>query len=935
MDIIVKPTDWVLPNRIGYNKKIYNTFNPSKYLETKEQAPAPAACKCSNDTCEIEESYIKLLRQQKIVKDYMQFDSPYRGILLYHELGSGKSIASIAAAEGYVKLKKIVIMTPASLSQNYENELLIASKIGRDLKKTWTQIKVNKKSAEMMKDLNEKYAIADKFVKKDGLAWVPLYKEDIEGAEIVIEKTRYNSSDPKDARHRAVIDTYINHILRNRYTFINYNGLTEKMIKELGARPFDNAFIIIDEIHNFISRIVNGSRLAKAVYIHMMNAKGTKMILLSGTPIINQPHEIATLINLVRGPIKEYNIDLLKKSNVPDLNAITEHLKAKNLYSYIDYIGYNETSVSITLIPEGFKRASDSSAGAAAATITKYKSPLIQQEDIIKNITEVLNKSGFVKLSVKNKVIANEALPTDKVVFNKLFINDDNLSVKNEDLFKRRILGTISYYKTTGSELFPRMLPNVARELFMTDHQIKKYLEVRSVEIKMDDRKKVFKGKGGKGGGGGDDIGSVYRAFSRMVCNFAFPDEINRVFPNDVRVLMKKELKEMVNVDSDNGDDLDAAEAAEAEAAGAGATGAADAKKLNKEVVAAYGEQLDAAMDRLVKNDYLEIDKLREVYSPKFAQMYEDINSSPGSVLVYSQFRMIEGLGIFKEVLNRQGYAEINIVNNEEFGYMVDDIEVFDKIYDNKRYVVFNSDRVKTNILMNIFNGNSKALPKVIQEQLKHLNIDKEQMYGKIAKVMMITQSGAEGISLKNVRRVLITEYFWNSVRIDQVIGRAVRTCSHKSLPVEDQTVQVFTYLMNFTRKQLTENLTLRSKDKEVSTDKHIYNIAKSKEGLVNSFLKMLKAASLDCVIQADVNNPLSNGYKCYSWPINVDDNELAYTNNINLDKKILQFKNKQHIRKDRGHVVLKNGKKYVLLKDKLYDYYSYVNAGLLLPASG
>jgi superfamily II DNA or RNA helicase len=339
-------------------------------------------------------------------------------------------------------------------------------------------------------------------------------------------------------------------------------------------------------------------------------------------------------------------------------------------------------------------------------------------------------------------------------------------------------------------------------------------------------------------------------------------------------------------------------------------------------------------MNKLVKNDYLEIDKLRELYSPKFAQMYEDLNTSPGSVLIYSQFRMIEGLGIFKEVLNRQGYAEINIVNNEEFGYMVDDIDVFDEIYDNKRYVVFNSDRVKTNILMNIFNGNSKALPKVIQEQLKHLNIDKEQMYGKIVKAMMITQSGAEGISLKNVRRVLITEYFWNSVRIDQVIGRAVRTCSHKSLPVEDQNVQVFSYLMNFTKKQLTENPTLRSKDKEVSTDKHIYNIAKSKEGLVNSFLKMLKAASLDCVIQSDVNNPMSNGYKCYSWPINVNDNELSYTNNISLDKKILQFKNKQHIRKDRGRVVLKNGKKYVILKDKLYDYYSYVNAGLLLPAN-
>ena len=923
MDIIVKPNNWVLPNRIGYNKNIYNTFNPSKYALAAAAAVSPPPCKCSKDSCEIEEKYIKLLRQQKIVKDYMQYESPYRGILLYHELGSGKSIASIAAAEGYINLKKIVIMTPASLSQNYENELLIASKVGRDLKKTWTQIKVNKKSPEMMKELTEKYAVSDKFVKKDGLVWIPLYKNDIQGASVIVEKVRYNSTDANDTKYRADIDVSVRHIIRNRYTFINYNGLTEKSVKELGAKPFDNTFIIIDEIHNFISRMVNGSRLAKAVYAHMMNAKGIKLILLSGTPIINQPHEIATLINLVRGPIKEYNIDLLKKSKVPDVKAITDHLKEKKLYGYIDSVDYNDTSVSFTLLPENFKRVDD-------ITPNILKSAWeFSQEDLMRKVVDVLGKADIVKLSVKNKVINNEALPTDKVIFNKLFVDDTgsgaagaSANIKNEDLFKRRILGTISYYKTTGSELFPTMLPQVSRELFMTDHQIKKYLEVRLIEIRMDDKKKQFKNKGAS-----DDLGSVYRAFSRMVCNFAFPDEINRIFPNDVRVLMKKELKgaegakNVSGASSDSSDSANSADSADAR------------KKLNKDVVAAYGEQLEEAMDKLAKNDYLDIDRLGSMYSPKFAQMYEDIITSPGSVLVYSQFRMIEGLGIFKEVLNRQGFAEINIVNNEDFGYIIEDMDVFDEKYDNKRYVVFNSDRMKTNILMNIFNGNRGALPKVVQTQLKHINIEKEQMYGKIAKVMMITQSGAEGISLKNVRRVLITEYFWNSVRIDQVIGRAVRTCSHKSLPVEDQNVQVFTYLMNFTRKQIMDNPTLRSKDKEISTDKHIYNIAKSKEGLINSFLKLLKAASLDCVIQADVNHPLANGYKCYNWPINVNDADLSFTNNINADKKILQYKNKQHIKTDRGRVVLKNGKKYVILKDKLYDYYSYVNAGILLPA--
>ena len=909
MDIIVKPTDWILPNRIGYNKEIYNTFNPSKYLSKVDNA-VKASCKCSSDSCDIDEDYIKLLRQQKIVKDYMQFDGPYRGILLYHELGSGKSIASIAAAEGYINQKKIVIMTPASLSQNYENELLIASKIGRNLKKTWTQIKINKKSPDMIAELS-KYAISSKLVKKDGLVWVPLYKDDIEGAVIKIEKIRYNSVDAKDAKYKAEIDVAINHIIRNRYTFINYNGLSEKMVKELGTKPFDNSFIIIDEIHNFISRIVNGSRLAKAVYNHLMNATGLKLILLSGTPIINQPYEIATLINLVRGPIKEYNIELLKKSKVPDMKAVIEHLQENNLYSYIDTINYNENIMSITLLPDDFKRVDNNN-----AKIMKNKWDK-SSDNIIKKVSEVLNKTEIVKLSIRSKIINNEALPTDKVVFNKLFIdysNDDNIHIKNEDLFKRRILGTTSYYKTSGSDLFPKMLPPVSRELFMADHQIKKYLEVRLVEIRMDDRKKLFKKGGAK-----DDVGSVYRAFSRMVCNFAFPDEINRIFPQDVRMLMKKEI---ANVDSDKSSDSD--------------DDKDDAKQLNKDVAAAYSSQLDDAMNKLIKSDYLDIDKLHNLYSPKFAQMYEDINESPGSVLVYSQFRMIEGLGIFKEVLNRQGYAEINIINSDDFGYMIDDIDVFDKKYDNKRYVVFNSDRIKTNILMNIFNGNSKALPKIIQQQLKQVDIDieKEQLYGKIVKVMMITQSGAEGISLKNVRRVLITEYFWNSVRIDQVIGRAVRTCSHKSLPIEDQNVQVYSYLMNFTKKQLNNNPTLRSKDKEITTDKHIYNIAKSKEGLINSFLKMLKAASLDCVIQSDINKPLSNGYKCYNWPINVDNNELSYTNNIIADKKILQFKNKQHTRKDRGRVVKKIDIKYVLLKNKLYDYYSYVNAGILLPAT-
>lgn len=66
MEYIVKPDNWVLPNRIGYNKEIYNTFNPVKYLSNQDKAAKTSpSCKCTDNSCDLEDNYIKLLRQQK------------------------------------------------------------------------------------------------------------------------------------------------------------------------------------------------------------------------------------------------------------------------------------------------------------------------------------------------------------------------------------------------------------------------------------------------------------------------------------------------------------------------------------------------------------------------------------------------------------------------------------------------------------------------------------------------------------------------------------------------------------------------------------------------------------------------------------------------------------------------------------------------------
>jgi len=1212
MNIEVKTNDWVLPNRVGYNKKIYDIFHPSKY----QKKTTKASCECTKDSCELDVSKVSLFPQQRIVKDYMQFDSPYRGILLYHGLGSGKSAASIAASEGYINHKNVIIMTPASLSQNYENELMKISTIGLNLKKSWTCLKVIKTNAKMIEQLKS-YAIDKQMIKKEGTVWVPLYKKDIEDAVIVIDNIKYSDM---ASNYKEDIKKTITHIIRNRYKFINYNGITMKMIKEMGDNPFDNSFIIVDEVHNFISRIANGSKIAMKIYNNIVSAKDVKLVLLSGTPIINHPYEISFLINLLRGPMKTYKIPII--DGVADKNEIINKLIKAQSYDYVDELYYDNKNLNIILLPINYVRKDEVSSaivkkdwgkdeaviikdiikainnegndvsirkksakpakpaksakpakqangidakkpylivtnGTTGSLKTKMADEIIKQlklnatntkiniddlviknkeykkrildiikkvakecnnnkvcisekyenpndkllEDFgkayydvrkgkdgiscttsfknscdklndlnlenalnesrnivfesqglsvpswllsqpyltekynvifgyslapIKKIVDVIKKRAKARIdkylknpdedaprmpSVDRKTIGNNiknivatlkelrkncindaeylkcgnkkidlllvyetdedfkfnlvydnynnddiadadfegliydivkmdakgnfdesgislstkydtehnyALPSKKEDFVKFFINDDdaeNIKVINEDLFKRRVLGILSYYKTSGSELFPSLLPETIRNMYMTDHQIKKYVEVRIKEIKIDDAKKKLGNKGAA------EVSSVYRAFSRLVCNFAFPEEIPREFPQDVRTLKKKEMA-MNEEDGANSKGSKNSEDAEN-----------DKKKFNKEIDAEYNKKLMKALSDLKKGDYLEKKNLREYYSPKFAQMLEDVNTSPGSVLVYSQFRVVEGLGIFKEILNKHGYAEINVIKNDEYGYILEDPDVFDEKYDNKRYVMFNSDREKTNILMNLFNGDFANLPDTIRSSLPNNGEGLEQRYGKLVRVMMITQSGAEGISLKNVRRVLITEYFWNSVRIDQVIGRAVRTCSHMGLPIEDRNVGVYKYIMKFTKDHIINNPTLKIKDSELSTDEHIYDKANKKERLTMNFLDMLKSSSIDCVIHADVNKPLKNGYKCYNWPINMKDDKLAFTQNILNDGKITQYKNYERVKTDKGKVVSRDGIKYVLLKDKLYDYNSYKNAGVLLLA--
>lgn len=153
----------------------------------------------------------------------------------------------------------------------------------------------------------------------------------------------------------------------------------------------------------------------------------------------------------------------------------------------------------------------------------------------------------------------------------------------------------------------------------------------------------------------------------------------------------------------------------------------------------------------------------------------------------------------------------------------------------------------------------------------------------------MITSSGAEGINLKNTRYVHIVEPYCHMVRVQQVIGRARRICSHEDLPTELQTIKVFIYVSTFSSKQKTDDkhieIRLRDVSKKdnitpVTTDESLFEIAQGKDTINQQLLKAVKSSAIDC----NLYNKGKEQYLCYSIG-KVENNNFLSIPNIDEDK--------------------------------------------------
>jgi len=701
----------------------------------------------------------ELRKYQEFVGKFMDFNGPYKNILLYVGLGAGKTRTSINIYNmlyNYTPGWNVFILIKATLKNNWVDEL-----------------------------------------------------------------NKFLESEDKQSR----IDNI---------TFISYDSpIADKTFMD-AVKNTDSSkknMFIIEEVHNFIRNVYSNisskqGKRAQNIYDYIIQDQienqDTRVVVLSATPAVNDPFELALLFNLLRP-------NIFPKSQME-----------------------------------------------------------FEQEFITKSSYSTINKS-------------------------------------KKNMFQRRILGLVSYYVGATPDFFATKHVEYVY-VKMSEYQEEIYSFFEEIEEKAAMKQKARQSSS-----------RTYKSYTRQACNFVFPSLAqgvngeSRPRPKNFAISDKTGqdiLKGNIDIDTINSSAKSTTNKSKGGPEKTGekyynAKNYVDAIQKYNDLFEAYISsfaQEDVASKHTLfddittcetkyENNYPEFHenekKKSKVYnalhksSAKLLHIIFNIFKSKGPVLIYSNYVLMEGIQILKIYLRQFGFVSTSNLESEE---------------SNKKMPRYTE-----------YHGNLKQ-----EERTKNKNYFNrpDNIYGELCKIIMISPSGAEGLNLLNVRQVHIMEPFWNEVRIEQMIGRAIRFCSHKNLPKKERHVDVFRY--NSVRNEYPKS--------KWTTDQFIQDHARSKEGLIVSFLDTMKEAAVDCALYKK-HNMLAQDYKCFQFEEKTLFNEqinAAYKEDIKDDMKMDNGSNSINSRIERIKVMAILGVILLSKKDDppIYSepkkYWYYAESGVV-----
>ena len=224
-------------------------------------------------------------------------------------------------------------------------------------------------------------------------------------------------------------------------------------------------------------------------------------------------------------------------------------------------------------------------------------------------------------------------------------------------------------------------------------------------------------------------------------------------------------------------------------------------------------------------------DKIQK-YSSKIKAICNNILNSSGVILIYSLY-LDGGLVPIALALEELGITRHGNVKSLFKTAPVSNLDLKTNTNTNSK------DSIPAKYIM--ITGNKMLSPNNVVDLKAATSTN--NVNGDKVKVILISQAGAEGLDFKFIRQVHVLEPWYNLSRIEQIIGRAVRNCSHKDLPFEKRNVEIFLYGSYLANKE------------EEAADLYVYRLAEQKAVQIGHINRLLKEISIDCLLNSEQSN--------------------------------------------------------------------------------
>jgi hypothetical protein len=308
-------------NKIFLKKEFNNTSYDELTKEEFEDIENISQRKCNRNM-------FQLSPHQLFVKNFLSFDTPYNSLLLYHGLGTGKTCSSILVAEEmryFLKQmnikKKIIIVASPVVQENYKIQLFDERKLVKKGDQWDIQSCTGNSFIKEINPINSK-------ISKEKL--ILLIKKIIKRSYEFMGYIEFSNK----------ITT-----LYNKYKINDTNNkISFKRKSRLINKEFSRKLIIIDEVQNI--RNLKKLKASSENFLELVKyAENLKLMLLTATPMYNNPQEIIWLLNLMnlndnRAPLEIKDVfkddgELLVGNNN---EQIGKEILERKMRGYVSYV---------------------------------------------------------------------------------------------------------------------------------------------------------------------------------------------------------------------------------------------------------------------------------------------------------------------------------------------------------------------------------------------------------------------------------------------------------------------------------------------------------------------------------------------------------------------------------------------------------------------